>query len=293
VRLARKTIFTLTAVVAIAAWSAPAFASTVSVQGGDRLLVEDAKGGAGQGNAGKEVNSFLITFEVVANRYVITDVVDISTSDPACTDLGQTISCAATGITAVSVRAGGGDDQVKIAATPASSVTLSGEDGNDSLSGSDDATGETLVGGKGNDLMLGGNGPDQFRGEQGFDSVSYADHTTAGVVATIGTTADDGNAADGPPTGRDSIDKTVEKLAGSSFADLLTGSRNDDVLVGLAGSDRLKGLAGADIFKGKGGIDILRARDGQADKKLSCGPGAHSRERAKLDRGLDPAPKSC
>jgi len=113
------------------------------------------------------------------------------------------------------------------------------------------------------------------------------------VVATIGTTADDGNAADGPPTARDSIDKTVEKVAGTSLADLLTGSRNDDVLVGLAGNDRLKGLAGADIFKGKGGIDILLARDGQADKKLNCGPGANSRERAKLDLGLDPTPKSC
>ncbi len=258
------------------------------------MLVEGAKGGAGKGNAGKEANNFLITFDGKANRYEITDVADISTSRLRlhrrgpdgflCGDRDQPRSRS---------RPEAGTIKAKVSATPASSVTLEGEDGNDTLSGGDDATGETLNGGKGNDLMLGGNGPDQFIGAQGFDSVSYSDHTTAGVVTTIGTTADDGNAADGPPTARDSIDKTVEKVAGTSFADLLTGSRNDDVLVGLAGNDRLKGLAGADIFKGKGGIDILLARDGHADKKLDCGPGKNSRERAKLDRGLDPAAKSC
>jgi Ca2+-binding RTX toxin-like protein len=291
-RVARRTILALTATIAMAAWSAPALASTVSIRGGDMLLVEGAKGGAGKGKV-KEANNFLITFDGVANRYAITDVADISTGDAACSDLGQTVSCAATGITAISVKAGSGDDKVKVSATPASSVTLEGEDGNDTLSGGDDAAGETLNAGKGNDLMLGGNGPDQFLGEQGFDAVSYSDHTTAGVVATIGTIADDGNAADGPPTARDNIDKNVEKAAGTSLADLLIGSPNDDTLVGLAGNDRLKGRSGADIFKGKGGIDILLAKDGQADKKLNCGPGANSRERAKRDRGLDPKPASC
>ena len=106
------------------------------------MLVEGAKGGAGKGNAGKEVNSFLVTFEGVANRYVITDVADISTTDSACADAGQTISCAATGITAISVKAGSGDDQSKVSASPTSSVSLEGEDGNDTLSGGDDATGE-------------------------------------------------------------------------------------------------------------------------------------------------------
>lgn len=292
-RIARRTILALTATVAMAAWSAEALASTVSVRGGDTLLVEDAKGGAGKGKAGKEANNFSIAYDGVANRYVITDVADISTGDAACTDLGQAVSCAATGITTISVKAGSGDDRATVGATPAPSVTLEGEDGNDTLTGASDATGETLKAGKGNDLMLGGDGPDQFLGEQGFDTVSYSDHATAGIVATIGTIADDGNAADGPSTTRDNIDKNVEKVAGTSLADLLIGSRNDDVLVGLAGDDRLKGLAGADIFKGKGGIDILKARDGQADKKLNCGPGANSRERAKRDRGLDPTPKSC
>jgi Ca2+-binding RTX toxin-like protein len=294
VRIARRIIFALTATIAMAAWSAPALASTVSIRGGDTLVVEGAQGGGkGKAKGGKEANSFLITYDAVANRYLISDVADISTTDAACTDAGQTVSCAATGITAISLKAGSGDDKAKVAATPAPSVTLGGEDGNDTLSGADDAAGEILMGGKGNDLMLGGDGPDQFLGDQGFDTVSYSDHTTAGVVATIGTTADDGNAADGPATARDNIDKNVEKVAGTLLADLLIGSPNDDVLVGLAGGDRLKGRSGADIFKGKGGIDILLARDGQADTKLSCGPGANSRERAKRDRGLDPTPKSC
>jgi Ca2+-binding RTX toxin-like protein len=294
VRVARRIVFALAVTAAVAAWSTSASASTVSVRGGDTLAIEGAQGtGKGKGKAGKEANSFLITHDAAANRYVVSDVADISTTDAACTDAGQSVSCAATGITAISVKAGSGDDQAKVAATPASSVTLEGEDGNDTLSGADDAAGEILNGGKGNDLMLGGGGPDQFLGERGFDTVSYSDHTTAGVVATIGTIADDGNAADGPGTARDNIDKTVEKVAGTSLADLLIGSPNNDVLVGLAGDDRLKGRSGADILKGKGGIDILLAKDGQADQKLNCGPGANSRERAKRDRGLDPKPKSC
>jgi Ca2+-binding RTX toxin-like protein len=294
VRVARRIVFALAATVAVAAWSAQALASTVSIRGGDTLLVEGAQGGAkGKGKAGKEANSFLVTHDAAANRYAVTDAADISTTDAACTDAGQSVSCAATGITTISVKAGGGDDQAKVAATPASSVTLEGEDGNDSLSGADDAAGEILKGGKGNDLMLGGNGPDQFLGEQGFDTVSYSDHTTAGVVATIGTIADDGNAADGPATARDNIDKNVEKVAGTLLADFLIGSPNNDVLVGLAGNDRLKGRGGADIFKGKGGIDILLAKDGVRDTRLNCGPGANSRERAKRDRALDPKPKSC
>jgi Ca2+-binding RTX toxin-like protein len=293
VRVARRIVFALAVTVAVAAWSAQALASTVSVRGGDTLLVEGAQGGKGKGKAGKEANSFLVTHDAVANRYVVSDAVDISTTDAACTDAGQSVSCAATGITAISVKAGSGDDTAKVGATPASSVILEGEDGNDSLSGADDAAGEILNGGKGNDLLLGGDGPDQFLGERGFDTVSYSDHTTAGVVATIGTIADDGNAADGPATARDNIDKNVEKVAGTVLADLLVGSPNNDVLVGLAGNDRLKGRTGADIFKGKGGIDILLAKDGQADTKLSCGRGANSRERAKRDRGVDPKPKSC
>ena len=290
-KIARQTIFTLTAVVAIRAWSAPAFASTVSIRGGDTLLVEGAKGGAGKGNAGKEVNSFLVTFEGVANQYVITDVADISATDSAC-DAGQTISCAATGITAISVKAGSGDDQSKVSASPASSVTSRARMETTPSAAATTPPEKTLNGGKGDDLMLGGNGPDQFIGAQGFDSVTYSITPRPGL-ATIGTGADDGNAADGPPTARDNIDKTVEKVAGATLADLLTGSPNNDVLVGLAGNDRLEGRAGADIFKGKGGIDILLARDGQADKKLNCGPGKNSREQAKIDQGLDPTPKSC
>ena len=63
VRIARQTIFTLAAVVAIGAWSAPAFASLREHPGGDTLLVEGAKGGAGKGSAGKEVNNCLVAFE--------------------------------------------------------------------------------------------------------------------------------------------------------------------------------------------------------------------------------------
>jgi Ca2+-binding RTX toxin-like protein len=274
---------------------APALAATdVDVQG-TTLAVDSGKGSGNakaKGKGPKEANRITIDFDQAAASYTVSDVVDVTTKDPTCTDLGTTVRCLAAGVTAVRASSGKGNDFIGVGgALPALSVTLNGDDDNDTLVG--DSSGEIFNGGKGHDRMLGGAGPDVFNGDQGFDTVSYRDHT-AGVVVTIGSPFNDGNSSDAGPTGAlDSVTGTVERVKGTPFDDLLKGDAGDNALIGAAGNDRLKGKKGRDRLKGKGGIDILLAKDGTRDLGINCGPGNNRLERAKFDRGLDPTPKSC
>jgi Ca2+-binding RTX toxin-like protein len=221
-------------------------------------------------------------------------VVDVTTKDPTCTDLGTTVTCLGAGITSVQASSGRGNDSIAVAELPAPSVTLNGDDDNDTLVGANDATGEILNGGRGDDKMLGGAGPDVFNGDRGFDTASYADHAD-GVLVTIGSPFNDGNTSDaaGVTGALDSIASTVERVNGTSFADVLKGDAGDNALIGAAGNDRLKGKKGRDRLKGKGGIDVLLAKDGTRDLGINCGPGSNSLERASFDKRLDPKPKSC
>jgi Ca2+-binding RTX toxin-like protein len=205
------------------------------------------------------------------------------------------------GITAVQASSGGGNDSIVVGELPAPSVTLNGDDDDDTLAGIDAAAvedaaaaGQILNGGRGDDQLKGGAGPDVFNGDEGFDTVSYADHLAAGVLVTIGSPFNDGNTSDAGVTGAlDSVASTVERVKGSFFADILKGDAGDNVLMGAAGDDRLKGKQGRDRLKGKGGNDVLLARDGTADLSINCGPGSNSLERASFDKRLDPKPKSC
>jgi Ca2+-binding RTX toxin-like protein len=279
---------------------AVAFATTVDISGSS-LIVDD--GGPGTkvkppkppkptppGKA-KEVNHISVSFHAASGSYFVSDTADIGTSDPLCVDLGATVTCPAAGITTIGVTSGKGNDSITVGSTPAPNVTLNGEDDDDLLVAADDVLGETLVGGRGNDLMFGGDGPDVFNGDRGFDTVSYADHVTGtGVVVTIGSAFNDGNAADAPG---DSVLGSNERVVGSPGDDLLKGNGSANTLVGRLGDDRIKGKKGADILKGKGGIDVLLAKDGTRDVRINCGPGANALERAKRDKRLDPRPRSC
>ena len=285
-----------TALASAALLSTPALAATdVDVQG-TVLAVDSGKGpasGKAKGKGPKEANRISIAFDLAAASYTVSDIVDVTTKDPACTDLGTTVTCLGAGITAVRASSGRGDDFIGVGDLPALSVTLNGDDGNDTLVGANVATGEIFNGGKGHDRMFGGAGPDVFNGDRGFDTVSYGDHT-AGVVVTIGSPFNDGNATDAGPTGAlDSVTSTVERVKGTPFDDLLKGDAGDNALIGAAGNDRLKGKRGRDRLKGKGGIDVLLAKDGTRDLGINCGRGNNRLERAKFDKGLDPRPKSC
>jgi Ca2+-binding RTX toxin-like protein len=292
------------ALVSAALFCTPALAATdVDVQG-TVLAVDSGKGpdsAKGKGKGQKEANRISIAFNQAAASYTVSDVVDVTTNDPACTDLGTTVTCLGAGITAVKASSGKGNDSIVVAELPAPSVTLNGDDDDDTLAGvdaaavqADAAAGQILNGGRGDDQLKGGAGPDVFNGDRGFDTVSYADHLAAGVLVTIGSPFNDGNTSDAGVTGAlDSVASTVERVKGSFFADVLKGDAGDNALIGAAGDDRLKGKQGRDRLKGKGGNDVLLAKDGSPDLGINCGPGNNRLERAKFDMGLDPKPKSC
>jgi Ca2+-binding RTX toxin-like protein len=105
----------------------------------------------------------------------------------------------------------------------------------------------TLVGGAGDDLLVGGQPcSDIFHGGKGDnDSVSFARVRNAGtfVKAAIGGRVVDPDAG---YCGDSRIDGTVEKIEGST---------GPDVLLGAAGPDTLLGRGGADLVDGRGGPD--------------------------------------
>lgn len=104
-----------------------------------------------------------------------------------------------------------------------------------------------LVGGPGNDLLVGGQPCDDlFHGGLGDnDSASFARVRNAGTVvkAAIGGRVFDPEAGF---CGASRIDGTVEKIEGSTGPDVLLGSASADTLLGRGGADMLDGRGGPD-----------------------------------------------
>jgi hypothetical protein len=144
---------------------------------------------------------------------------------------------------------GSGDDTLMY-------VDAYGEGGNDTLIGAVHRdlfplVGSSLVGGAGNDLIMGNNAADYLSGGAGNDSL----------------------------TGRADNDY----LVGGAGADALSGGAGSDFLSGQGGSDSLIGGSGHDRMFGGRGRDTLRARDGARDR-VGGGGGT---DRARVDAGLD------
>ena len=112
-----------------------------------------------------------------------------------------------------------------------------------------------MIGGAGNDLMVGGQpcDGDTFNGGPGGnDSASFARVHNCGIFveATIGGTVIDpdvGNCNAGH------IDSSTEKIEGSPGPDILSGDNGANVLLGRGGDDKLDGTGGIDTCIGGGG----------------------------------------
>ena len=168
-----------------------------------------------------------------------------------------------------------GDDEI-IAAAPAgvplSGSTLAGAAGSDSLRG---GTGnDWLYGGEGNDLLLGaagndllwgGDGDDTLDGGEGNDYVSFSD--AKGPVRADLTTGRASGA------GEDVL-RNVERLAGSTFDDLLRGDAGPNELGGGGGNDTLEGLDGDDVLAVSGGRSVLRGGPGDDILRFGGGDGS-------------------
>jgi Ca2+-binding RTX toxin-like protein len=120
--------------------------------------------------------------------------------------------------------------------TPA---TIIGGNGNDSLTGGDDAYGvaDLLQGGAGNDTLVAGAGTNTLQGGDGDDL-----------------------------------------LTGNDDDDMLQGGDGNDTLLGGAGNDTLDGGAGRDTLNGGDGNDLLLANDGRTDT-LNGGAGKDTASR--------------
>ncbi len=134
--------------------------------------------------------------------------------------------------------------------TYALGVTVNGNSGNDTITGSQFA--DTLNGGGGNDVLYGGPGADTMSGGTGNDVYYVVD---SGDVVTEQTSA-------GTDEVRTTLASTtlainVENLTGLlSTGQTLNGNILDNSLTGGAGDDVLDGKTGADTMIGGAGNDI-------------------------------------
>jgi len=117
------------------------------------------------------------------------------------------------GLTALEIRALGGDDVIVIDATEVRPMRVDGGDGNDKIVGG--GGNDYLVGGAGKDILDGGSGNDRLNGNGGNDKLLG----NAGADRLYGYAGDD-------------------YLEGGSSSDRLEGGLGVDVLFGAGGDDR-------------------------------------------------------
>lgn len=113
-----------------------------------------------------------------------------------------------------------------------------------------------LVGGPGNDVLDGGPGPDALVGGGGRDRADYGSRR-APVSVSLNGRADDGAAGEG-----DSVDRSVEDVAGGARGDTITGNDRRNALIGGGGRDVLRGLGAADTLEGGDGADRIEGGEG-------------------------------
>ena len=150
-----------------------------------------------------------------------------------------------------------------------------GHDGADQLTGGaaadslfGDAGDDTVSGAAGDDWLAGGAGDDLLDGGAGTDMANYA-AATAGVTVNLGA---GGAQAIGGGEGTDTL-VSIERVAGSAFADTLTGGaggaadsvsggQGDDVINAGAGASYLRGDEGNDSLTGGPGFDDINGNMG-------------------------------
>jgi uncharacterized protein len=131
---------------------------------------------------------------------------------------------------------------------------LRGLDGDDYLDGTGD-NGDSLIGGAGNDNLVGRLGAELLDGGTGWDNVRY-EYADTGVTAVLYNQA--GNL--GWALSDSYVD--IEGLIGSAFADVLFGDAYTNALYGQAGNDTIVGFGGVDYLRGGTGADAFFYQNG-------------------------------
>lgn len=126
--------------------------------------------------------------------------------------------------------------------------TIYGGKGDDVISGG--VGNNVLYGDSGNDRFVADEGNDTIVGGSGFDTIDYS-NATAAINADLSK-----KLVISGSLGNDTV-SGVEKIIGSSFADVFKGSSASDTIDGGAGDDTLRGIGGADKLTGGAGADTF------------------------------------
>ncbi|MEP6923004.1 MAG: M91 family zinc metallopeptidase [Pyrinomonadaceae bacterium] len=165
------------------------------------------------------------------------------------------------------IKAGDGNDTIKVGKGVTVQLRLEGEKGNDTITVDQSVKiGQKIFGGDGSDTILGGGGNDKIEAGAGDDTVDgrggddYVNGSKGNDTLKGGVGNDVIYGGDG--------DDTIE---GNDGNDYLEGSKGNDTIAGGKGTDVLSGGIGDDTLKGDAGNDVLYA--GQGKDKLFGGQG--------------------
>lgn len=152
---------------------------------------------------------------------------------------------------------------------------LDGGDGNDSVTGSNAS--DRLLGGSGNDLLQGRGGDDALDGGDGNDVLLGGDGNDE-LTDLIGTARLDGGAGDDALRSGAADDELVGGLGNDTLSsgdgnDTLHGGDGDDVLIGAAGVDVLRGGLGNDTLDTGSGDETVSGEVGDDTYRFAIGDG--------------------
>ena len=121
--------------------------------------------------------------------------------------------------------------------------------------------GDTIIGGDGNDAVLGFVGMDRIDGGGGTDMIvlttTSADLNSAGNFRIVNVEAVSAASAESGVTIDLSNQNEGFRITGSAFGDTITGSKGDDDIRGGNANDILNGGNGADRITGGNGVDAI------------------------------------
>ncbi|MDA1164482.1 MAG: hypothetical protein O3B13_15420 [Planctomycetota bacterium] len=144
--------------------------------------------------------------------------------------------------TTLLLNAGNGNNTVTIGALDvgfSAAFTIDGEGGDDNINASTTNIAVSIMGGDGEDILIGGAGIDTIDGEAGDDSIQGG----AGNDLLSGGADDD-------------------TILGEAGGDVIDGGAGNDSLFGGADNDSILGQDGGDIIFGEGGMDTLEGGTG-------------------------------
>lgn len=187
-------------------------------------------------------------------------------------DGNDTISALGAAIGRVRLQIDGGDgDDTLTGSDDADTIlggagldVITGNNGDDTLLGGDDA--DMIAGSNGNDVIDGNNGNDTALGESGDDSISgsFGDDM---LVGDIGNDTIDGGFGDDLLNGMSGNDSLLgnfgnDRIAAGSGDDTVSGGNDNDTIQGHSGADLIDGDHGDDLIIGQAGNDTIFGDDG-------------------------------